>query len=297
MAKETPSEGRKGTRKGEGQPLQTTFREFSLEEPKPAPRQPEPAKPEQPSDFDEYFNELARRHAANDNDGNNPANDPEWSLEFEEEQKRIAEAARGLLPDSPEINLAIDEASNLDMLGVVAGGILEEHFRGLQEDDVVDSFIAAALLVDAKNFDDISKKFDGLTAGIVDDILDAEDSDDPEEYVENLKKLEPESKQVFMALQIAELEVMQQEVRAGADAPSKEEQEALGDVIVAASKDVDRGLMRRAVSLFNEVSRESELTATLTMDKDGGVELHEYPNIRANRPPKGPKATPPKPKP
>ena len=210
----------------------------------------------------------------------------------------MVEAARGFLPDTPEISRAIEEASDLDMVRIIAAGVLEQHFRGfIDDDEVVDSFSAAALLVDAENFENIAEQFDDLTRAIVDEIHMAEDTDDDASFLLNIGSMEPETKAVFLALQVAELQKMQQDIRDGGPAPDAEEHATLGrEVAAAATGGMGRSLLRRAVSIYNEVSVESNLTLTLKISNDGDVELAPFPDVVAQRQPKGPKYTPPKPK-
>ncbi|MBL8712524.1 MAG: hypothetical protein JNM12_06450 [Alphaproteobacteria bacterium] len=288
MAKKSASENAKDKEKKR---LRDSFRSFDLDpvDP-PAPAEQEPEK----NLYDLGFN---TRDAANDDDV--PEDDRPskkgWSLEEEAEQERIAQAAMGILPKRKEIRRAIEEASDLDMTRVIAAGLIENHYRGRLNPKDVDSMTAAALLVDAENFDDIFESFDPLTTSIVDEIRMTDEIEDPEQYYSALSQMEPESKRVFIALQLAELEAAQEDLKEGRDGPYQDDHEAMAEDIAAASEGVDKGLVRRAVSLFNEVSRNSGYTVNLTIDKDGYVQSQPFPDIPVKKEPKDPKNGAPKP--
>ncbi|HYD17615.1 MAG TPA: hypothetical protein VEF76_03955, partial [Patescibacteria group bacterium] len=249
-------------------PLKSSFRSFDLFEDEPAAPQPEP-EPEADKNIYDLGEEFDR--AANDNDFEERGNRKEWSLEFEAEQERIIDAAKYLLPKHDEILRALEEASDLNMQGVIAAGLLENHYRDRIEDEDVDSMSAAALLVDADNFDDIAGNFAPMTAGIAGEIRDAENADDMEDYLIALAQMEPESKRVFIALQVADLEAAQEDLKEGRDGPDAEDHEEMAEMISAASDGVEKGLVRRAVSLFNEVSRGSGFLTNLGYDEKGMV--------------------------
>lgn len=288
MAKKSASENAKDKEKKR---LRDSFRSFDLDpvDP-PAPAEQEPEK----NLYDLGFN---TRDAANDDDV--PEDDRPskkgWSLEEEAEQERIVQAALGILPKRKEIRRAIEEASDLDMTRVIAAGLIENHYRGRLDPKDVDSMTAAALLVDAENFDDIFERFDPLTTSIVDEIRMTDEIEDPEQYYSALSQMEPESKRVFIALQLAELEAAQEDLKEGRDGPYQDDHEAMAEDIAAASEGVDKGLVRRAVSLFNEVSRNSGYTVNLTIDKDGYVQSQPFPDIPVKKEPKDPKNGAPKP--
>lgn len=290
MAKKSASDNAKDKEKKR---LRDSFRSFDLDpvDP-PAPAEAEPEK----NIYDLGFN---TRDAANDDapeDDDRPSKKG-WSLEEEAEQERIVEAAMGILPKRKEIRKAIEEASDLDMIRVIAAGLIESHYRGRLDPKDVDSMSAAALLVDAENFDDIFEMFDPMTAGIVDEIRMAEDIEDPDQYYDTLAQMEPESKRVFIALQLAELEASQEDLKEGRDGPYPDDHEDMAEKIAAASEGVDKGMLRRAVSLFNEVSRGSGYTVNLSINKDGVVESQPFPDIPVKKEPKDPsaKGAPPKP--
>lgn len=277
--------------------LRKEFREFSFPNESPAPQTPAELKPEDLK-FEPYTG--ARRipvQGGDDEPTEIPVNGkPEWSLEYEEEQRRIQEAAYQFLPRSAEVQNAIGLSDGLDLVGVIAGGVLEEHYRGVLEDEEVDSYIAAALLLDAQNFDQISRNFDFTTVGIVDEIRMAEDEKIFEDMLENVTSLEPESKRVYLALQIAQLEAVQQELRAGGEPPDVEYHDDIAEMIAAAVSqgDVDGGLVRRAVNLYNEVGVASNYLTTLRMNPDNTVEVLESPGLVAEKPkkPQPPKKSP-----
>lgn len=288
MAKKSASENAKDKEKKR---LRDSFRSFDL-----APVDP-PAPAEQEPEKNLYDLGFNTRDAANDDDV--PEDDRPskkgWSLEEEAEQERIAQAAMGILPKRKEIRRAIEEASDLDMTRVIAAGLIENHYRGRLNPKDVDSMTAAALLVDAENFDDIFESFDPLTTSIVDEIRMTDEIEDPEQYYSALSQMEPESKRVFIALQLAELEAAQEDLKEGRDGPYQDDHEAMAEDIAAASEGVDKGLVRRAVSLFNEVSRNSGYTVNLTIDKDGYVQSQPFPDIPVKKEPKDPKNGAPKP--
>lgn len=288
MAKKSASENAKDKEKKR---LRDSFRSFDLDpvDP-PAPAEQEPEK----NLYDLGFN---TRDAANDDDvpDDDRPSRKGWSLEEEAEQERIAQAAMGILPKRKEIRRAIEEASDLDMTRVIAAGLIENHYRGRLNPKDVDSMTAAALLVDAENFDDIFESFDPLTTSIVDEIRMTDEIEDPEQYYSALSQMEPESKRVFIALQLAELEAAQEDLKEGRDGPYQDDHEAMAEDIAAASEGVDKGLVRRAVSLFNEVSRNSGYTVNLTIDKDGYVQSQPFPDIPVKKEPKDPKNGAPKP--
>lgn len=288
MAKKSASDNAKDKEKKR---LRDSFRSFDLDpvDP-PAPAEQEPGK-------DLYDLGFNTRDAANDDDvpDDDRPSRKGWSLEEEAEQERIAQAALGILPKRKEIRRAIEEASDLDMTRVIAAGLIENHYRGRLNPKDVDSMTAAALLVDAENFDDIFESFDPLTTSIVDEIRMTDEIEDPEQYYSALSQMEPESKRVFIALQLAELEAAQEDLKEGRDGPYQDDHEAMAEDIAAASEGVDKGLVRRAVSLFNEVSRNSGYTVNLTIDKDGYVQSQPFPDIPVKKEPKDPKNGAPKP--
>lgn len=269
--------------------LRKEFREFSFPDESPAPQTPAELKPEDLK-FEPYRGDKASPPAQNGN------TDPRWSLEYEEEQRRIQEAAYQFLPRSPEVQNAITNSDSLDLIGVIAGGVLEEHYRGRLDDDEVDSYIAAALLLDAQNYDQISPVFDALTTSIVDEIRMAEDEKVFEDMLDNVTSMEPEAKRVYIALQIAQLEAVQQELREGNDPPEVEYHDDIAEMIAAAVSqgDVDSGLVRRAVNLYNEVGVASNYLTTLRMNPDNTVEVLDSPGLVAEKPekPKPPKKKP-----
>lgn len=276
--------------------LRKEFREFSFPD-APLPQQPAQLKPEDAypgprripiTGGDDGPQDIPVHGAANDDD-------TEWSLEFEEEQRRVQEAAYSFLPRRPEIQNAIELAARLDIEGVIAAGVIEEHFRGVLDDDEVDSYAAAALLVDAPNFDRISKSFSPLAVAIVDEIRMAEDEKVFEDMLANLGSMEPETKRVYMATQIAQMEAVQQDIRAGIEPPEQEYHEDMGAMIAAAAPGTDSSLVRRAVSIFNEVSVESGYLTTLRMDKKGVVEMLDSPGLVVQKP-KKPQPQKPRPK-
>lgn len=277
--------------------LRKEFQEFSFPDESPAPQTPAELKPED-TDFEPYTG--ARRipvQGGDEGPAEIPVNrDPEWSLEYEEEQRRIQEAAYQFLPRSPEVQNAITNSDGLDLIGVIAGGVLEEHYRDRFEDEEVDSYIAAALLLDANNFDQIADIFDPLTVAIVDEIRMAEDEKIFEDMLANVTSMEPEAKRVYIALQIAQLEAVQQELRAGAEPPDVEYHDDIAEMIAAAVSqgDVDGGLVRRAVNLYNEVGVASNYLTTLRMNPDNTVEVLDSPGLVAEKPkkPQPPKKNP-----
>lgn len=288
MAKKSASDNAKDKEKKR---LRDSFRSFDLDPVDP------PAPAEQEPEKDLYDLGFNTRDAANDDDvpDDDRPSRKGWSLEEEAEQERIAQAALGILPKRKEIRRAIEEASDLDMTRVIAAGLIENHYRGRLNPKDVDSMTAAALLVDAENFDDIFESFDPLTTSIVDEIRMTDEIEDPEQYYSALSQMEPESKRVFIALQLAELEAAQEDLKEGRDGPYQDDHEAMAEDIAAASEGVDKGLVRRAVSLFNEVSRNSGYTVNLTIDKDGYVQSQPFPDIPVKKEPKDPKNGAPKP--
>ncbi|MCC7037943.1 MAG: hypothetical protein IT560_11645 [Alphaproteobacteria bacterium] len=291
MAKENAKDSAKDKEKKR---LRDSFKSFDLDPVDP----PAPANQEPENNiFDLGLND---RGAANDDDAQEDDDRPSkkgWSLEDEAEQERIVEAAMGILPKRKEIRKALDEAVGLDMLGVIAAGLIESHYRGRLDPKDVDSMSAAALLVDTENFDDIFESFDPLTTSIVDEIRMTDEIEDNEQYYTALSQMEPESKRVFIALQLAELEAAQEDLKEGRDGPYQDDHEDMAEKIAAASEDVDKGLVRRAVSLFNEVSRGSGYTVNLTFDKDGYVQSQPFPDIPVKKEPKDPSAKGSAPKP
>lgn len=288
MAKKSASDNAKDKEKKR---LRDSFRSFDLDPVDP------PAPAEQEPEKDLYDLGFNTRDAANDDDvpDDDRPSRKGWSLEEEAEQERIAQAALGILPKRKEIRRAIEEASDLDMTRVIAAGLIENHYRGRLNPKDVDSMTAAALLVDAENFDDIFESFDPLTTSIVDEIRMTDEIEDPEQYYSALSQMEPESKRVFIALQLAELEAAQEDLKEGRDGPYQDDHEDMAEKIAAASEGVDKGLVRRAVSLFNEVSRNSGYTVNLTIDKDGYVQSQPFPDIPVKKEPKDPKNGAPKP--
>lgn len=291
MAKENAKDSAKDKEKKR---LRDSFKSFDLD-PVDPPAQ-EPPEPEK----NIYDLGLNNRDAANDDDVPEDDDRPSrkgWSLEEEAEQERIVEAAKGILPKRKEIRRALDEAIGLDMIGVIAAGLIENHYRGRLDPKEVDSMSAAALLVDTENFDDIFDIFDPLTGSIVDEIHMTDEIEDPEQYYTALSQMETESKRVFIALQVAELEAAQEDLKEGRDGPYQDDHEDMAERIAAASDGLDKGLVRRAVSLFNEVSRGSGYTVNLTFDSQGHVQSQPFPDIPVKKEPKDPKAKGGAPKP
>lgn len=291
MAKENAKDSAKDKEKKR---LRDSFKSFDLDPVDP----PTPANQE--TDNNIYDLGLNNRDAANDDDAPEDDDRPSkkgWSLEEEAEQERIVEAAMGILPKRKEIRKAIEEASDLDMIRVIAAGLIENHYRGRLDPKDVDSMSAAALLVDAENFDDIFDKFDPLTGSIVDEIRMTDEIEDPDQYYTALSQMEPESKRVFIALQLAELEASQEDLKEGRDGPYQDDHEEMAEKIAAASDGLDKGLVRRAVSLFNEVSRGSGYTVNLTFDNQGYVQSQPFPDIPVKKEPKDPSAKGSAPKP
>jgi hypothetical protein len=180
----------------------------------------------------------------------------ELEQEIRQEQERTFDAAGHMLPRRREIRDALENISNLSMSDVITAGIIEETYRGRLPDARVDAMTAAALLMDADNFDDITGLFQPETVGMVDEMHRMMAEPEAEVKLLELGGMEPDSKRLFLANAAAGMEMTKYEMKEYGDTgPEKEEHDMFAKFIVAAAKeDVDQRIVARAIKSFNEVS-------------------------------------------
>ncbi len=269
--------------------LRKEFQSFSFgdDEEKPAASQPEkkaerkPApKPEEPKKFDPKDLEALPFPEERDED------EDDWMDEQDRQrnEEHTFDAARGMLPRRKAVRDALDDISNLDMDSVIAAGLLEEAFRGKLKDDEVDDLTVAALCLDAQNFDDMYNDLSPEAVGIVDELRMADEEEDPARRMAMLQSFERDSARVFLAFAAADMKMLQHFMEDEDDidrpeGPSAEEHEEFGAEIAAVAQGGDRGLVRRAVKAYNEISEALGYNPRLSMQPDGKVEFKAFPDL------------------
>jgi hypothetical protein len=218
----------------------------------------------------------------------------EFEQEMQREQERTLEAAGNMLPRRREIRDALENISNISMVDVITAGVIEETYRGRMNDARVDAMTAAALLIDAENFDDITGLFMPETVGMVDEMHRMMDEFDEEVRLLNIRSMEPDTKRLFLANAAAGMEMTKYEMKEYGDAgPDKDEHDGLARHIVAAAReDVDARLVSRAIKAYNEVSELCGHGTTIKHDAAGELVINDQPDIVVKAP--QPKNNPPK---
>ncbi|MBI1216176.1 MAG: hypothetical protein GC185_10200 [Alphaproteobacteria bacterium] len=204
-------------------------------------------------------------------------------MEYEARQDRAFDAARGFLPRRQQIRDALEEISNLEMQAVVAAGILEETYRGKLKDQTVDDMIVAALCYDAQNFDDIAEFVTPEVVGMVDEMRMMAEEENDARRLQMAQSLETDTKRVFLANAIADLDMVTYECDSGsADAapPSKEEHDMLAEYIMATTYGVETPLIQRAVTSYNTVSQIAGIDTLLQQNGRGEVEVNPFANVK-----------------
>ncbi|MEZ0261235.1 MAG: hypothetical protein ACAH80_09505 [Alphaproteobacteria bacterium] len=265
----------------------------------PEPPKPEPDKSKlNPDDlkFEPYrgIDGTGRRISieSDDDDGTDiPLGDDDEALsdddmfeleqEMRAEQERTFDAAGHMLPRRREIRDALENVSNLSMADVITAGIIEETYRGRMPDARVDAMTAAALLMDADNFDDITGLFQPETVGMVDEMHRMMMAPEEDVRLLELGGMEPDTKRLFLANTAAGMEMTKYEMKEYGDAgPEKEEHEALAKFIVAAAKeDLDQRIVNRAIKSFNEVSEMCGHGTTIKQLAGGELVINDQPDI------------------
>lgn len=212
----------------------------------------------------------------------------EFEQEMQREQERTFDAAGHMLPRRREIREALENISNLSMVDVITAGVIEETYRGRLNDARVDAMTAAALLIDADNFDDITGLFMPETVGMVDEIHRMMDEPDEELQLFNLRSMEPDSKRLFLANAAAGMEMTKYEMKEYGDAgPEKEQHDGFAKLIVAAAQeDVDARIVNRAIKAYNEVSALCGHGTTIKQSPDGQFTINDQPDIVVKMPQK-----------
>jgi len=222
----------------------------------------------------------------------------ELEQEIRQEQERTFDAAGHMLPRRREIRDALENISNLSMSDVITAGIIEETYRGRLPDARVDAMTAAALLMDADNFDDITGLFQPETVGMVDEMHRMMAEPEAEVKLLELGGMEPDSKRLFLANAAAGMEMLKYEMKEyGDEGPEKEEHDMFAKFIVAAAKeDVDQRIVARAIKSFNEVSEMCGHGTTIKQLPGNEFAINDLPDIvvKVDKPETG--AAKPKPK-
>jgi hypothetical protein len=203
--------------------------------------------------------------------------------EYERDQDRAFEAARSFLPFRKEIRAALDSISNLHMQAVIAAGILEETYRGRMPDQNVDNMIVAALCFGANNFDDIADRLTPEAVGMVDELLMMAEEEDEGTRLQIARGIEPDTKRVFLANAIADLDMITYEIdndTADAAPPHKKEHDLLAAFIMETTYGVDNKLIDRAVTSFNTVSRAAKIDTLLQQNARHEVEINAFADIK-----------------
>lgn len=281
-----PDGSPQGPKKEQKKPLNATFREFSFDD--------ADAVTETPASAKAAFKDRAHRKPPADVPIRRTGHEKKWTVEFIDEQDRLEGMARTLLPKRPEIRLAIEEASDIDLLRIVAAGILEQMYRGKRGDEAVDALSAAALLADAGNFHRISSQFRPMTVFIAEELMMAETAPNHKSLLVDIASMEVESRTVYIALQTAALEMIRRGMNDGGIEPEKRDHVALSEMIAAAADGVDVELLQRAATLYNAVSAESGYTQSLRFTQDMKLEASPWPDIVASEPRKKPSNKPPR---
>lgn len=264
-------------------PLSRKFQSFSFDD-APA-RTPQKPASEKPSIDDVSHLKYERYRGTQDASASGDEEDDDFELRraYAAEQERAFEAARGFLPRRRQIRDALDIISNLDMQAVIAAGIIEETYRKRLPDQRVDDMIVAALCADADNFDDITDRLTPEAVGMVDELRMLSEEGDDKRRLTAARQLEVETKRVFLATAIADLDMLTYEMdndTADAIAPSKQEHDLLAELIMATTYGVENPLIVRAVTSYNAVSRAAGLSTLLEQDARHEVNINPFADVK-----------------
>jgi hypothetical protein len=221
-----------------------------------------------------------------------------WNEGDDAEDDPLHAIANKILPDRPEINLALNLRDELDLTGLVAAGLIEEEMRGRNKDKTVDTLTAAALLVDAEDFDEMANHLAPETVSLVDEFM-AAISMGPENAP--FETLNMQTQRLIVAMTTADLEMLSKGMKNGTMiAPEEYELEIMGEFLADASRSAsekptagDVRLMKRAVRAFNEVSHIMPLDVKLRQAEDLGFDLVDKDTPEPKQ--KGPSKPSPKP--
>jgi hypothetical protein len=212
---------------------------------------------------------------------------------WEAEQERIFEAAGSMFRKNRPVHGVLELLSNLEMQSVIAAGILDQQYRGRLPDARVNDMMIAALASRAANFDDICGELPPYAVGMVDELRMMADEEEEDMRLLHAANLDLDSKRVLVADMLADMNMTLQDMRGGLNGPSKEDHDALATFLKAASGDVDRGLVRQAVDMFNLISTATDNGTTLRQKPDGEVTISSSPD-EADPGPQGTRRAPPK---
>ncbi len=198
-----------------------------------------------------------------------------WGEDDDMEDDPLYQIANRLLPDRPEINLTINSIDHFDTTCLVAAGVIEEEMRDHMKDELVDQLTAGALLVGAQNFDEVAANLSHKTVSLVDAFMAAVESGTPS--APSFKTLDMQTQRLMVAMMTADLEMLHKGMKDGSViAPPDYELEMVGSFLAEASRSAaatptpaDIRLMKRAASIFNDVSHALPLDVKLAAKPDG----------------------------
>jgi len=201
-----------------------------------------------------------------------------WNEGDDAEDDPLHAIANRILPDRPEINLALNLRDELDLTGLVAAGLIEEEMRGRNTDKKVDALTAAALLVDAEDFDEMTDHLSPDTVSLVDEFMAAVSAGPEHAPFETLSM---QTQRLIVAMTTADLEMLSKGIKDGSMiAPEEYELAIMGEFLADASRSAsekptagDVRLMKRAARAFNEVSHIMPLDVKLRQAEDFGFDL------------------------
>lgn len=261
--------------------LKRVGQSFDLDD---VPAAPEPARPD-PSpvipDFKPYRPNGKNDRIVELNDmDDDEDNTVFWGEDDEIEDDPLYDIANKLLPDRPEINVTINSIDHIDMTCLIAAGVIEEEMRGQMKDQLVDQLTAGALLVGSQNFDDVAGHLSHQTVSLVDAFMAASENGPLSET--SFKSLDMQTQRLMIAMTAADLEVLHKGMQDHSVLPPYDyELEMVGNFIAIASRSTaaeptqgDIRLLKRAASLFNDVSKSIPLDVQLVTG-DKGFKLVE----------------------
>lgn len=196
-------------------------------------------------------------------------------------QHIILEIADQVLPKTPETMVARENVSNMPLVALLSAVILKEEFTGRLNLDHVDRLIAAALISNADNIDNIYNLFDRRTTAIADELINMMMQEDMEDRREEIADFSKDAARVFAANLIGDLESIRKQIGDGAvfsDAGGSLQE--LGQFIQKSMPmdKLDNSLAVRLVNTFNQTAEEQGVPTRITLRPTG-----------SRKSPKGPK--------
>lgn len=187
-------------------------------------------------------------------------------------QHVILEIADQVLPNTPEVVIARENVSNMPLVALLSAVILKEEFTGRLDLDHLDRLIAAALISNADNIDDIYGLFDRRTTAIADELINMTMQEDVEDRRDEIAGFSKDAARVFAANLIGDLETIRKEI--GDGAVFSDEGGSLQDLGHFIQKSmpmdkIDNRLAVRLVNTFNQTAEEQGVSTRITLRPTG----------------------------